>query len=49
LHDDYHKPTDTTDKINFELLQKRSQLVFHIAWEVANRKDRLIADGKVEE
>jgi Zn-dependent M28 family amino/carboxypeptidase len=49
LHDDYHKPTDTTDKINFELLQKRSQLVFHIAWEVANRKDRLIVDGKVEE
>jgi hypothetical protein len=24
-------------------------LVFHIAWEVANRKDRLIVDGKVEE
>lgn len=44
LHEDYHKPTDTADKINYELLQKRTKLVFHIAWEVANREQRLVVD-----
>ncbi|MEN8248770.1 MAG: M28 family peptidase [Bacteroidota bacterium] len=44
LHDDYHRPTDTVDKIEFDLLQKRSQLVFYTAWIVANRNDRLVVD-----
>ncbi len=43
-HVDYHKETDTPDKINYEQLENRSRLVFHTAWEVANRKDRVIAD-----
>lgn len=43
-HVDYHKPTDTADKINLELLTKRAQLVFYTAWEIANRKDRLVVD-----
>lgn len=49
LHEDYHKPTDTADKINYELLQKRTKLVFHIAWEVANRDERLVVDVTPEE
>ncbi len=44
VHEDYHKPTDTVDKINFELLQKRSQLVYYTAWIVANRDNRLVVD-----
>ena len=28
-HEDYHKPTDTVDKIEFDLLQQRTQLIFH--------------------
>jgi Zn-dependent M28 family amino/carboxypeptidase len=44
VHEDYHKPTDTADKINYELLVKRAQLVFSTAWELANRTDRLIVD-----
>ncbi len=44
LHEDYHQPGDTVDKIDFELLQKRTQLVFYIAWEVANRKDALVVN-----
>lgn len=36
-HADYHKPTDTPDKINYPLLAKRAQLVFYTAWEIANR------------
>ncbi len=43
-HDDYHRPTDTPDKINYDLLQNRTQLVFHTAWEVANREQRVIVD-----
>lgn len=35
-HKDYHKSTDTADKINFELLKKRTDLVFSIAWYLAN-------------
>lgn len=43
-HADYHRPTDTPDKINYELLENRTRLVFHTAWEVANKETRIIAD-----
>lgn len=43
-HDDYHRPGDTPDKIEYELLQKRSQLVFLTAWELVNRDERIVAD-----
>ena len=43
-HEDYHKPTDTPDKINYEMLEKRARLVFHTAWEVANREATIYAD-----
>lgn len=45
-HPDYHKPTDTVDKIDFNALAKRTQLAFHTAWEVANRPWRLAVDKK---
>lgn len=45
VHEDYHKPTDTPDKIDYDLLAKRAQLVFYTAWEVANRPERLVVDG----
>ncbi len=41
---DYHRPTDTPDKINYTLLAKRAQLVFYTAWEMANRNDMLKRD-----
>ena len=43
-HADYHKDTDTPDKINYDLLQNRARLIFHTAWEIANRENRLIVD-----
>jgi hypothetical protein len=43
-HDDYHKPSDTPDKIQYDLLENRTRLVFYTAWEVANRDARIIAD-----
>ena len=36
-HEDYHKPTDTADKIEYKLLKKRTKLIFHTIWEIANR------------
>jgi hypothetical protein len=48
LHKDYHRPTDTEDKINYELLTKRSQLIFYTAWEMANRDHMLIRDLTIE-
>ncbi len=44
-HDDYHRPGDTPDKINYDLLQNRARLIFHTAWEVANRDLRVVVDG----
>ncbi len=44
VHADYHKPTDTPDKINYNLMAKRGQLVFYTAWEMANRNDMLKRD-----
>lgn len=43
-HADYHRPTDTPDKINYPLLAKRAQLVFYTAWEMANRNTMLKRD-----
>ena len=44
MHKDYHKATDTAEKINYELLTKRTKLVFHTAWEIANRENRITVD-----
>ncbi|GAA4300792.1 M28 family metallopeptidase [Aestuariibaculum suncheonense] len=43
-HDDYHRPSDTPDKIEYDLLETRARLVFHTAWELANRKERIKLD-----
>ena len=43
-HADYHRPTDTVDKINFKLMEKRAHLIFHTAWEIANREKMLVRD-----
>lgn len=44
VHEDYHKPTDTPDKINYEFLETRTRLIFYTAWELANRDDRIKVD-----
>ncbi|MBU2951751.1 M28 family peptidase [Tamlana agarivorans] len=43
-HDDYHKPSDTPDKINYEFLETRTRLVFYTAWELANRENPVKLD-----
>lgn len=44
LKADYHQPTDTVDKINFPLYEKRVRMIFHTAWEMANRNEMLKRD-----
>jgi hypothetical protein len=44
IHKDYHKPTDTVDKINFGLMEKRARFIFLTAWTIANRDNMLKRD-----
>jgi hypothetical protein len=43
-HDDYHQPTDTADKLNYSLLEKRTKLIFTTAWYLANCENRITVD-----
>ncbi|MDJ0647050.1 MAG: M28 family peptidase [Flavobacteriaceae bacterium] len=43
-HADYHQPSDTPDKIEYDLLENRTRLIFNTAWELANRDARIIVD-----
>ncbi|HLF53396.1 M28 family metallopeptidase [Flavobacterium sp.] len=44
VHADYHKESDTPDKIEYDALAKRAQLAFVLAWELANRENRPVVD-----
>lgn len=44
VHEDYHKHTDTVEKIDFNKIEKISRLVFHTAWDLANREKRIEVD-----
>lgn len=44
VHDDYHRPTDTPDKILFDKAVTIAQLAFYTAWELANRDERIKVD-----
>ncbi len=46
VHADYHKPTDSPDKIEYDALAKRTQFAFVTAWELANRENRPVVDKK---
>lgn len=46
VHADYHKKTDTADKIEYDALAKRAQLAFTMTWELANRENRPLVDKK---
>lgn len=43
-HEDYHKPTDTASKINYDLLEARTKLIFYTAWEIANKEQSIQLD-----
>jgi len=41
-HADYHKETDTADKINYDLLEVRTQLIYYTAFELANKETGIL-------
>ena len=41
VHEDYHRPSDTIEKLDFNKIKKISKLVFLTAWELANRDERI--------
>lgn len=41
VHEDYHKSTDTVDKINFEKVETITKLVFFTAWELLDMEGEL--------
>jgi hypothetical protein len=43
-HADYHQHTDTVEKINFDKMAVIGRLIFHTAWELANRDKRIEVD-----
>jgi len=45
VHKDYHRPSDTVDKILFNKMEAVGKHIFHTAWELANREDRIRVNG----
>ena len=45
VHADYHQQSDEIEKIEFPKMEKRARLVFHLAWELANRNGRIAVDS----
>lgn len=44
VHEDYHKATDTVEKIDYEKTARIAKLIFYTAWHVANRNERIVVD-----
>lgn len=45
VHEDYHRPGDDVEKIMFPKYQEIVRLVFHTAWDLANRDKRIVVDS----
>src|SRR5690606_20676859 len=41
FHPDYHRPSDTPEKLNYEKIERVARLVLGLVWEVADRERRL--------
>ncbi|MEI2710828.1 MAG: M28 family peptidase [Chitinophagaceae bacterium] len=44
VHKDYHRESDTVEKINFDVMEKRVRLIFTTAWVMADRENMLKRD-----
>ena len=44
VHEDYHRASDTADKIDYEKMQKVARTIYMTLWEIANRPTRLKVD-----
>lgn len=48
VHEDYHQPSDTPDKIDYRKMERITRTVFILASELANRPERPIVDKQLE-
>ena len=46
VHEDYHRPSDTPEKILYNKYETVTKLIFHTVWELANRSQRIVVDVK---
>ncbi len=46
LHEDYHRPSDEVDRIDFVKLQKVARTVLAVAWTLANAPTRPALDAQ---
>jgi Peptidase family M28 len=44
VHEDYHRPGDTADKIDYQKMEKVTRTIYMTLWEIANRPARLKVD-----
>jgi hypothetical protein len=44
VHEDYHRKSDTADKIDYQKMEKVARTIYMTAWEIANRPARLKVD-----
>jgi peptidase M28-like protein len=44
VHEDYHRPGDTADKIDYQKMEKVTRTIYMILWDIANRPMRLKVD-----
>jgi len=44
VHEDYHRPGDSPDKIDYEKMEKVTRTVYMMLWEIATRPARLKVD-----
>lgn len=47
VHEDYHRPDDEVDKIDFEKMKKVARTIFVTLWETAELKTRPLVDKKL--
>jgi len=44
VHEDYHRPGDSADKIDYEKMEKITRTIYMTLWELANRPTRVKVD-----
>ena len=46
LHPDYHRETDTPDRINYPKMERIVRLVHSLSWQLANADERPMLDER---
>ena len=46
-HADYHRPSDSADKIDYQKMEKLTRTIYMTVWEIANRPTRPVVDKQL--